>query len=261
MFIRLWLFPFWLQNASRLDSEIRYERDFEYDYFGFKTLERSYLLKVQGQIVERPQHLLMRVALGIHKDDIESAVRTYHLMSQRWFTHASPTLFNAGTPTPQVWLLLIMLLLSINSFFSYYLRSSILDLICCIICTTNEILYWGPEIVLFREPFWGFYCAFLWCPLWRPKFSNVFFLLLLNIRFYIKWVMLWSFMGIKWCQFELLYNFWYKKYSKILCSFDLYFKNLKKFSTAPFYAHEISKCHLFYVESNGQRKQEKHLES
>jgi len=85
-----------------LDSEIIYDRDFDYDYFGFKTLERSYLLKVQGQVVERPQHMLMRVAVGIHKDDIESAVRTYHMMSQRWFTHASPTLFNAGTPRPQV---------------------------------------------------------------------------------------------------------------------------------------------------------------
>lgn len=90
------------QNAARLDSEIIYDRDFDYDYFGFKTLERSYLLKVQGKVVERPQHMLMRVAVGIHKNDIDSAIRTYHLMSQRWFTHASPTLFNAGTPRPQV---------------------------------------------------------------------------------------------------------------------------------------------------------------
>jgi ribonucleoside-diphosphate reductase subunit M1 len=86
-----------------LDSEIIYDRDFDYDYFGFKTLERSYLLKVQGEVVERPQHMLMRVSVGIHKDDIESAVKTYHLMSHRWFTHASPTLFNAGTPRPQVY--------------------------------------------------------------------------------------------------------------------------------------------------------------
>lgn len=93
------------QNAERLDSEILYDRDFEYDYFGFKTLERSYLLKVDGKIVERPQHLLMRVAVGIHKDDIESATKTYHLMSQSWFTHATPTLFNAGTAQPQVCLL------------------------------------------------------------------------------------------------------------------------------------------------------------
>ncbi|WJX53653.1 ribonucleotide-diphosphate reductase subunit rnr1 [Trifolium repens] len=91
-----------IKNAARLDSEIIYDRDFDYDYFGFKTLERSYLLKVQGEVVERPQHMLMRVSVGIHKDDIESAVKTYHLMSHRWFTHASPTLFNAGTPRPQL---------------------------------------------------------------------------------------------------------------------------------------------------------------
>ncbi|KAG6539279.1 ribonucleoside-diphosphate reductase large subunit [Zingiber officinale] len=91
-----------MNNAARLDSEIIYDRDFDYDYFGFKTLERSYLLKVSGKVVERPQHMLMRVAVGIHKDNIESAIRTYHLMSQRWFTHASPTLFNAGTPRPQL---------------------------------------------------------------------------------------------------------------------------------------------------------------
>ncbi|CAN6252905.1 unnamed protein product [Urochloa humidicola] len=91
-----------MKNAARLDSEINYDRDFDYDYFGFKTLERSYLLKVGGKVVERPQHMLMRVSIGIHKDDTESAVRTYHMMSQRWFTHASPTLFNAGTPRPQL---------------------------------------------------------------------------------------------------------------------------------------------------------------
>nr|XP_019704796.1 ribonucleoside-diphosphate reductase large subunit isoform X1 [Elaeis guineensis] len=91
-----------MKNAARLDSEIIYDRDFDYDYFGFKTLERSYLLKVSGKVVERPQHMLMRVAVGIHKDDIDSVLRTYHLMSQRWFTHASPTLFNAGTPRPQL---------------------------------------------------------------------------------------------------------------------------------------------------------------
>ncbi|MCO5572784.1 hypothetical protein L7F22_026543 [Adiantum nelumboides] len=91
-----------IQNAARLDSEIIYDRDFDYDYFGFKTLERSYLLKVNGVVVERPQHMLMRVAIGIHKNDIESAIKTYHMMSQRWFTHASPTLFNAGTPRPQL---------------------------------------------------------------------------------------------------------------------------------------------------------------
>ncbi|CAN6239130.1 unnamed protein product [Urochloa humidicola] len=91
-----------MKNAARLDSEINYDRDFDYDYFGFKTLERSYLLKVGGKVVERPQHMLMRVSIGIHKDDTESTVRTYHMMSQRWFTHASPTLFNAGTPRPQL---------------------------------------------------------------------------------------------------------------------------------------------------------------
>ncbi|KAF0900573.1 hypothetical protein E2562_033041 [Oryza meyeriana var. granulata] len=91
-----------MKNASRLDSEIIYDRDFNFDYFGFKTLERSYLLKLGGKVVERPQHMLMRVSVGIHKDDIESAIKTYHLMSQRWFTHASPTLFNAGTPRSQL---------------------------------------------------------------------------------------------------------------------------------------------------------------
>ncbi|CAK8539497.1 unnamed protein product [Lathyrus sativus] len=91
-----------MENAARLDSEIIYDRDFDYDYFGSKTLERSYLLKVDGTVVERPQHMIMRVSVGIHKHDIESAVKTYHLMSQRWFTHASPTLFNAGTPRPQL---------------------------------------------------------------------------------------------------------------------------------------------------------------
>lgn len=93
-----------LQNAAQLDSEIIYDRDFDYDYFGFKTLERSYLLKVRGKVIERPQHMLMRVAVGIHKEDIDAAIKTYHMMSQRWFTHASPTLFNSGTPRPQVYL-------------------------------------------------------------------------------------------------------------------------------------------------------------
>ncbi|KAG2598920.1 hypothetical protein PVAP13_5KG386421 [Panicum virgatum] len=91
-----------MKNAARLDSEIIYDRDFDYDYFGFKTLERSYLLKLGGKVVERPQHMLMRVSVGIHKEDIESAIKNYHLMSQRWFTHASPTLFNAGTPRAQL---------------------------------------------------------------------------------------------------------------------------------------------------------------
>ncbi|HEY8930157.1 MAG TPA: ribonucleoside-diphosphate reductase subunit alpha [Mucilaginibacter sp.] len=90
------------KNAELLDSTIIYDRDFGFDYFGFKTLEKSYLLKVNGKIAERPQHLFMRVSIGIHKDDIESAIKTYHLMSERWFTHATPTLFNAGTPKPQM---------------------------------------------------------------------------------------------------------------------------------------------------------------
>ena len=89
-------------NAELLDSAIVYERDFHYQYFGFKTLERSYLLKINGKIAERPQHMLMRVAVGIHGKDIERAIETYNLMSQRYFTHASPTLFNAGTPKPQL---------------------------------------------------------------------------------------------------------------------------------------------------------------
>jgi ribonucleoside-diphosphate reductase alpha chain len=89
-------------NAELLDSTIIYDRDFGFDYFGFKTLEKSYLLKINGKIAERPQHLFMRVSVGIHKNDIESAIKTYHLMSERWFTHATPTLFNAGTPKPQM---------------------------------------------------------------------------------------------------------------------------------------------------------------
>ncbi|MDX5438045.1 MAG: ribonucleoside-diphosphate reductase subunit alpha, partial [Pontibacter sp.] len=90
------------KNAALLDSTIIYDRDYNYDYFGYKTLERSYLLRLDGKIVERPQHMLMRVAVGIHKEDIESAIETYNLMSEKWFTHATPTLFNAGTPKPQL---------------------------------------------------------------------------------------------------------------------------------------------------------------
>lgn len=89
-------------NAELLDSTIIYDRDFGFDYFGFKTLEKSYLLKIDDKIAERPQHMYMRVAIGIHKEDIENAIKTYHLMSERWFTHATPTLFNAGTPKPQM---------------------------------------------------------------------------------------------------------------------------------------------------------------
>ncbi|NCP89850.1 MAG: ribonucleoside-diphosphate reductase subunit alpha, partial [Flavobacteriales bacterium] len=91
-----------MEHKDTLDSTIIYNRDFGYDYFGFKTLERSYLLKLNGQIAERPQHMLMRVAIGIHLNDIESAIETYELMSKKYFTHATPTLFNAGTPKPQM---------------------------------------------------------------------------------------------------------------------------------------------------------------
>ena len=89
-------------NSEYFDSHIIYDRDFKYDFFGFKTLERAYLLKINNKIVERPQHMLMRVSVGIHKEDLESAVKTYNAMSQGWFTHATPTLFNAGTPKPQM---------------------------------------------------------------------------------------------------------------------------------------------------------------
>ncbi|KAF9906487.1 ribonucleotide-diphosphate reductase subunit rnr1 [Linnemannia zychae] len=91
-----------MKHADRLNSAIVYDRDFNYNYFGFKTLERSYLLKINGKIAERPQHLIMRVAVGIHGEDIESAIETYNYMSEKYFTHGSPTLFNAGTPRPQM---------------------------------------------------------------------------------------------------------------------------------------------------------------
>ncbi|WP_162419517.1 ribonucleoside-diphosphate reductase subunit alpha [Cyclobacterium roseum] len=90
------------KHAAKLDEVIDYNRDFDYDFFGFKTLERSYLIKLDGKVVERPQHMLMRVSIGIHKEDIDAAIETYHLLSQKWFTHATPTLFNAGTPKPQL---------------------------------------------------------------------------------------------------------------------------------------------------------------
>jgi ribonucleoside-diphosphate reductase alpha chain len=91
-----------MDNAEFLDSHVIYNRDFNYDYFGFKTLERSYLLKINGKIVERPQHMLMRVSVGIHLNDLDSVIETYDLMSKKFFTHATPTLFNAGTPKPQM---------------------------------------------------------------------------------------------------------------------------------------------------------------
>lgn len=89
-------------NFERINEVIDYSRDFEYDFFGFKTLERAYLLKVEGEIAERPQHMLMRCSIGIHVNDLEAAFETYNLMSQQWFTHATPTLFNSGTSKPQM---------------------------------------------------------------------------------------------------------------------------------------------------------------
>ncbi len=90
------------KNAARLDEAVDYRRDFGYDYFGYKTLEKSYLIRLDGKVVERPQHMLMRVAVGIHREDMDAAIETYNLLSERWFTHATPTLFNAGTPKPQL---------------------------------------------------------------------------------------------------------------------------------------------------------------
>jgi len=90
------------ENSDKLNSAVIYDRDFNYNYFGFKTLERSYLLKINKKPAERPQHMLMRVSVGIHEDDIDAAIETYNLMSEKWFTHASPTLFNAGTNRPQL---------------------------------------------------------------------------------------------------------------------------------------------------------------
>ena len=91
-----------MANADRLNNAIVYDRDYTYNYFGFRTLQRSYLLKIGEQNVERPQHMLMRVAVGIHGDEIDEAIETYEYMSLKYFTHASPTLFNAGTPKPQL---------------------------------------------------------------------------------------------------------------------------------------------------------------
>jgi ribonucleoside-diphosphate reductase alpha chain len=90
------------QHAAKLDEAIDYKRDFSYDYFGYKTLEKSYLIRLDGKVVERPQHMLMRVAVGIHREDLDAAIETYDLLSEKWFTHATPTLFNAGTPKPQL---------------------------------------------------------------------------------------------------------------------------------------------------------------
>ena len=91
-----------MNNKEKLNSYIDHNRDYTLDYFGFKTLERAYLTKVNGRIVERPQYMWMRVALGIHGDDFKDALQTYDLMSQKYFTHATPTLFNAGTRHQQM---------------------------------------------------------------------------------------------------------------------------------------------------------------
>lgn len=91
-----------MKNKEKLNSYIDHNRDYTLDYFGFKTLERSYLTKVNGVIVERPQYMWMRVALGIHDDDFKDALQTYDLMSKKYFTHATPTLFNAGTRHQQM---------------------------------------------------------------------------------------------------------------------------------------------------------------
>jgi ribonucleoside-diphosphate reductase alpha chain len=96
------VYEFIQANAELLDSTIIYDRDFGFDYFGFKTLEKAYLLRIDGKVAERPQHMYMRVAIGIHKNDIDNVIKTYNLMSERWFTHATPTLFNAGSPKPQM---------------------------------------------------------------------------------------------------------------------------------------------------------------
>ncbi|OQO02899.1 Ribonucleoside-diphosphate reductase large chain [Cryoendolithus antarcticus] len=91
-----------MKHAEELNSAIVYDRDFNYQYFGFKTLERSYLLRIDGKVAERPQHMIMRVAVGIHGEDIDAAIETYNYMSNKYFTHASPTLFSAGTPQAQL---------------------------------------------------------------------------------------------------------------------------------------------------------------
>ncbi|MBL7816466.1 MAG: ribonucleoside-diphosphate reductase subunit alpha [Saprospiraceae bacterium] len=90
------------KHKDKLDAAIIYDRDYEFDYFGFKTLERSYLLRMNKKVVERPQQLFLRVSVGIHGEDIDAAIETYNLMSEKWFIHATPTLFNAGTPKPQL---------------------------------------------------------------------------------------------------------------------------------------------------------------
>lgn len=117
------------KHRNELDSAIIYDRDYDFDYFGFKTLERSYLLRMEGKVVERPQHMLMRVAVGIHGEDIAAAVETYNLMSEKWFIHATPTLFNAGTPKAQMssCFLLTMTDDSINGIFETLQRCALIS--------------------------------------------------------------------------------------------------------------------------------------
>ena len=114
------LFNIVMNNKNKLNDIIDYEKDFEYDYFGFKTLEKSYLMKIDGKVVERPQHMLMRVSLGFHGEDFKEALTTYNYMSNKKFIHATPTLFNSGTPRPQLssCFLLSMKDDSINGIFS-----------------------------------------------------------------------------------------------------------------------------------------------
>ena len=118
-----------MANKERLDSAIIYDRDFDFDYFGFKTLERSYLMRMNGRVAERPQHLFMRVSVGIHGEDIDAAIETYNLMSERWFIHATPTLFNAGSPKPQLssCFLLSMTEDSIKGIFETLQRSALIS--------------------------------------------------------------------------------------------------------------------------------------
>ena len=122
------IFDIIMRNAERLNGAIDNTRDFQFNFFGFKTLERSYLLKINGKVAERPQHMFMRVSVGIHGEDIDSAIETYNCMSQKYFIHASPTLFNSGTPRPQLssWQVFffssfILSFCSSNSFLSFFL--------------------------------------------------------------------------------------------------------------------------------------------
>ncbi|MGI9527349.1 MAG: ribonucleoside-diphosphate reductase subunit alpha [Weeksellaceae bacterium] len=118
-----------VDNAAEIDKHVIDKRDYDFDFFGFKTLERSYLIRTNGKVAERPQHLFMRVALGIHKTDIPAAIETYNLMSEKWFTHATPTLFNAGTPKPQMssCFLLSMTEDSINGIFDTLKRCALIS--------------------------------------------------------------------------------------------------------------------------------------